>query len=142
MFGQSPQSSLFASVPHSETLARVTSAAIFEIQITAEGSLAVMTGRAGVISAGKVFQSPRRTDLAFLRQSRRIAMTIRARKTLSAAVLRMTKTDPEGDAVACSFAKGFLLVTDAARCQVASTGLRVGRVATVALLMRREIGRN
>ncbi len=64
------------SVSDSEALTRVTPLAILKILITAEDSLAVMTSGAGVISVGKVFQRPRRTNLAFLRQSRRVAVTI------------------------------------------------------------------
>ncbi|MDX6500551.1 MAG: hypothetical protein QOG23_3811, partial [Blastocatellia bacterium] len=70
--GQAP----LPSVSDSEALARVTSPAILKIQITAEDSFAVMTSGAGVVSVGKVFQSPWRTNLSFLRQSRSKAVAI------------------------------------------------------------------
>ena len=76
---------------HLRALARMTSPAILEIQIAAKGSLAVMASSAGVVSAGEVFEGPRRADLSFLRQARRVVMTIRAAETLSPAVLRVTE---------------------------------------------------
>ena len=73
----------------------MTAPAIFEIQIAAEGALAVMTSRAGVISGGEMFQGPRRADLSFLRQSRGVVMTVRATETLARDVLRVTESEAE-----------------------------------------------
>jgi hypothetical protein len=78
-------------VAQPETLARMTSPAILEIQIAAKGSLAVMASSAGVVSAGEVFEGPRRADLSFLRQACRVVMTIGAAETLSPTVLRVTE---------------------------------------------------
>ena len=74
----------------------MTPAAIFEIQVAAEGSLAVMTSEAGIVSGGKVFEGPGRANLAFLRQARRVVMTIGATQTLASAVLRVTEGNAEG----------------------------------------------
>jgi hypothetical protein len=120
----------------------MTSSTIFKIQVAAEGSLAVMTSDAGSVSGGEVFEGPRRTNLSFLRQARRVVMTIRAPETLAPAVLRVTEGDPEGGRVGWSSAKRFLIVTDPTRCQVASVGLRVWRMTGVALVMRGKIRRN
>jgi len=77
----------------------MTSAAIFEIQISAEGSLAVMTSGAGVVSGGEVFERPRRTDLSFLRQARGVVVAIGAAEALASAVLRVTERKAEGGRV-------------------------------------------
>jgi hypothetical protein len=77
----------------------MTPAAIFEIQIAAESSLAVMTSAARVVSGGKVFEGPRRTDLTLLRQARGVVMTIGAPEPLAPAVLRVTEGSAEGGRV-------------------------------------------
>jgi len=73
----------------------MTAPTISEIQIAAEGALAVMTSRAGVISGGEMFQGPRRAELSFLRQPGGVAMTVRATETLARAVLRVTESETE-----------------------------------------------
>src|SRR6266481_1446106 len=87
------------SISHAEALARMTSAAIFKIQISAEGSLAVMTSGAGVVSGGEVFERPRRTDLSFLRQASGVVVAIGAAETLAPAVFRVTERKAEGGRV-------------------------------------------
>ena len=67
----------------------------FEIQVAAERSLAVMTSRAGVVSGGEVFEGPRRADLSFLRQSRRVVVTVAATQMLAPAVLGVTERTAE-----------------------------------------------
>jgi len=84
---------------HSEALANMTSAAIFKIQISAEGSLAVMTSGASVVSGGEVFERPRRTDLSFLRQPDGVVVAIGAAETLASAMLRVTERKAEGGRV-------------------------------------------
>lgn len=91
----SPRSKQQTSIPQSEALSSMTAAAIFKIQIAAEGALAGVTSRAGVISSGEVFQSSRRADLSLLRQSRGVAVTVRATETLARAVLRVTESEAE-----------------------------------------------
>ena len=72
----------------------MTSAAAFEIQIAAEGSLAIMTSRAGV-AVGEMFERPRGADLASLRQTRGVVMTIGATDALARAVLCMAEAEAE-----------------------------------------------
>ncbi len=73
----------------------MTSPAVFEIQIAAEGSLAIMTSRAGVIAVGEMFERPRRADLSPLRQTRSVVMTIGATDALARAVLCVTEAEAE-----------------------------------------------
>ena len=101
-----------------------------------------MTSRAGVVAAGEVFKCPGRTDLSLLWQSCSVVMTVGAIEPLTAAVLRMTESETERGGVGRSPAVRFLIVTNTARCQVASIGLRVRSMTGVALVMRREVCRN
>ena len=64
------------SISNSEAQARVTSAAILEIQIASEGTPSIMTTSAGVVAVREMFERPRRTDLAFLRQARCVDVTV------------------------------------------------------------------
>jgi len=77
----------------------MTPSAIFKIQIATEGPLAVMTSDAGSVSGGEVFEGPRRANLSFLRQARRVVMTIGAPETLAPAVLRVTEGKAKGGRV-------------------------------------------
>jgi len=120
----------------------MTSPATLEIQVAAKGSLAIVTGGAGPVSAGEVFASLGGADLSFLWQSRRVVMTIGAIETLTAAVLRVTESQTERGGVGGSPAIRFLIVTNPARCQVATVGLRVRSMTGVTLVMRREACRN
>ena len=120
----------------------MTSPAVPEIEIAAEGSLAIMTSGAGVVSGGEMFERPGRADLSFLWQPRRVVMTISAIETLAWTVLCMTESEMERGRVGWGSAVRFLIVTNATRGQVASVSLRVRRVTRVALLMRRELRRN
>ena len=120
----------------------MTSPAVLEIEIAAEGSLAIMTSGAGVVSRGEVFERSRRADLSFLRQSGRVVMTIGATETLASAVLRVAEGEAECGRVGGSSAVRLPIVTDAARCQVASISLRVWSMTSVALVMRPEVRRN
>ena len=63
-------------------------------------------------------------------------MTIGAAEPLTAAVLGVTESQTEGRRISRGPAIGLLIVTDSARGKVASFGLRVWSMATVALLMR------
>lgn len=74
----------------------MTAPAGFEIQVAAERSLAIMTGRAGVVAVGKVFEGPRRADLSFLRQPGRVDVAVAATETLAPAVLGVTESPAEG----------------------------------------------
>src|SRR2546430_15667988 len=93
------RSSLLTLIPNPEALARVTSPAAFEIQIAAEGSLAIMTSRAGVVAVGEMFERPRRADLSPLRQTRCVGMTIGAADALPRAILCVTAAEAEGSRV-------------------------------------------
>jgi hypothetical protein len=73
----------------------VTSPAALEIQIAAEGSLAIMTSRAGVVAVGEMFERPRRTDLSFLWQPSGVVMTIGATDALARAMLGVTEAEAE-----------------------------------------------
>ena len=77
----------------------MTSPAVFEIQIAAEGSLAIMTSRTGVVAVGEMFERPRRADLASLRQTRSVVMTIGATDALARAVLCVTEAEAERNRV-------------------------------------------
>ena len=77
----------------------MTPAAIFKIQIAAEGSLAVMTSAAALVAAGEVFEGPRRADLSFLRQARSVIMAIGATETLPPTVLCVTEGETEAGRV-------------------------------------------
>ena len=133
---------LRGSIPDSEALSRMTAPAILEIQIAAERSLAIMTSRAGVVAAGEVFKCPGRADLALLWQSGSVVVTIGAPDPLARTVLGVTEANAERTRVGGSSAVTFLIVTDIARGKVSSIGLRVRSVAGVALVMRRQVGRN
>jgi hypothetical protein len=69
----------------------MTPAAILKVQIAAEGTPSIMTSGASVVSAGEVFQGPRRADLSSLRQARGVIMAIGATETLPPAVLCVTE---------------------------------------------------
>ena len=73
----------------------MTSPAIFEIQIAAEGALAIMTSGAGVVSVGEVCESSGRTDLSSLWQPRGVVMTSGATEVLAGAVLCVTEGEAE-----------------------------------------------
>ena len=133
------QSSLLASIANPEALARMTAPAAFEIQIAAEGSLAIMTSRASVVAVGEMFQRPRRADLSPLRQARSVVMTIGATDALARTVLRVTEADAERFRVSRRSAIKLPIVTDSARCEVASVGLRAGSMTGVALVVRRQV---
>ena len=114
----------------------MTAAAIFEFQIAAEGSLAVVTGSASVVANGEVLQSPRRTDLAPLWQSRGVVVAICAIHALARAVLRVTERQTEGSGSSRCSRVRFLIVTSLARSEVAPVRLRVRSVAGVTLIVR------
>ena len=120
----------------------MTAPAVFKVQIAAEGTLAIVTGGAGVVAARKVLQSAGRTDLAPLWQSRGVVMTIRAGETLARAVLRVTERDPERGGVGRSSRVWFLIVTRLARREVAPIRLGVQSVAGVTLIVRGRPGRD
>ena len=73
----------------------MTSPAVFEIQIAAEGSLAIVTSRAGVVAVGEMFERPRRADLSLLWQRSSVVMTIGATDALARAVLCVTEAEAE-----------------------------------------------
>jgi hypothetical protein len=73
----------------------MTSAAILEIKVTAESSLTVVTGCAGVVAVGEVYKRPGRTDLFPLRETSSVVMTVRAAEPLTSAVLSVTERQAE-----------------------------------------------
>jgi hypothetical protein len=73
----------------------VTPLAVLEIEITSEGSPAIMTSSAGPVPGGEVFQSARRAHLSLLWKSGGVAVTIGATETLARAVLSVTESEPE-----------------------------------------------
>jgi hypothetical protein len=109
-----------SSSPNSKRLPGMTSAAGLEIQIAAEGSFSIMTSGARVVAVGEVFQCPRRTNLASLRQSSGVTVTFGATETLTRAVLRVAERVTKRGRISRRSAIRFLIVTDAARCDVAS----------------------
>ena len=116
----------------------MTSAAVFEIQIAAEGSPPIVTGRARVVAAREMFRRSRGADLSPLRQSGSVAVTVGAIQTLTRAVLRVTEREAERDGSGRSSRIRFLIVAGLARSNVTPVGLSAGRVTGVALIMRRE----
>jgi len=120
----------------------MTAPAVFKVQIAAEGTLAIVTGGAGVVAARKVLQSSGRTDLAPLWKSRGVVMTIRAGETLARAVLGVTEREPERGGAGRSSRVWFLIVTRLARREVAPIRLGVRSVAGVTLIVRGQPGRD
>jgi hypothetical protein len=83
------------SIPDSKALSRMATPAILEIKITAKGSFAIMTSRAGVVARGKVFEGAWRADLSLLRQPSAVVMTICASQPLATAVCCVTEPETE-----------------------------------------------
>ena len=120
----------------------MTAPAILEVQIAAEGSFSVVTGRASVVADREVLQSPRRADLSPLRQPSGVVVTIRASETLARAVLRVAESETKRGRIGRSSRVRFLIVTGLARREVASVHLRVRSVAGVTLIVRGQAGRD
>lgn len=116
----------------------MTAAAILEIQIAAEGSAAVVTGRARIVAGREVFRWPRGAHLSPLRQSGGVVVTVGAIQTLARAVLRVTERIAESDGGGGSARVRFLIMASFAGSDVTAVGLRAGRMTGVALIMRRE----
>ena len=125
-----------SSPSHPKRLTGVTTPAILEIQVAAEGALATVTGCAGVVSGGEVFLSARRADLAPLWQAGGVIVTVVTAEPLARAVLRMAEGEAKSGRVSWGPGVSLLIVTDAARGDVPSLRLRVGRVTFIALVMR------
>ena len=122
----------------------MTAAAIFEGEVASKSTISVMTTRARFATRRyRMFGRRWRTDLARLRKSARNCVTLGARQSLSAAMLRMTERIAKGTRVGRRSRKRFLIVTNSARRDLAST-LRFAarRVTAVALVVSRDSRRN
>ena len=118
----------------------MTPAAIFECEVASKRTIAVVTTRARFATRRyKMFGRRRRTDLARLRKSARNRVTLGARQSLSAAMLRMTERVAKRTRVGGRARERFLIVTNSAGRDLAST-LRFAarRVTAVALIVRRD----
>jgi hypothetical protein len=73
----------------------MTSPAAFEIQIATEGSLAIMTSRAGAVAVGEMFERARGADLSLLWQPSSVVMAIDATDALVRAMLCVTEAEAE-----------------------------------------------
>src|SRR5215213_5353149 len=121
---------------HAEGWARVAALAVFEGDLAAEGALAVVTRETGRAACrDEVFRGRGRTHLASLWRASGSSMTVSARESLSDAVIRMAERVAIGARVGARGPVCFAIVTDSARCNLASGGgfarRRVTRVATV-----------
>ena len=118
--------------------------AVAEAQVAAEGPLAVVTRRARLATRRvEVLGRVRRTDLPRLRRAGGELVAVCTRETLSRTVSRVAESVAKGARVRAGRSVGFLVVTDAARSNLA-TRVRAARgcVTGVAGVMRREICRN
>ena len=118
----------------------MTPAAIFEREVASKSTIAVVTTRARFAARRyKMFGRRRRTDLARLRKPTRDGMTLRARQSLCAAMLRMTEGIAKGTRVRRCSREWFLIVTNSARRDLASA-LRFAarRVTAVTLIVSRD----
>ena len=68
-----------------------------EIQIAAEGSSAVVAGRARVVAGGKVLLRAGRAHLPLLRQPACVAVTVRTVQALARRVISVAKRVTERD---------------------------------------------
>lgn len=114
----------------------MTTAAIFEIQIAAERTPAVVAGCAGAVSCGEVFLSAWRADLAPLWQAGRVIVTVVTTEPLACTVLGMAESEAKSGGVSWSPGVGLPIVTDTAPGDVPSLRLGVRCMTFIALVMR------
>jgi len=119
-----------------ETRARVTTPAILEIQIAAKGPPPVVTGRARTAAHRKVFLRARRTHLPALGETRSLFVTVCAVESLTRAMFCVTEADSIRGGVSRCARVRLRRMTDAARAEITTVGLRIGRMTGVATGMR------
>ena len=119
----------------------MTALAISKTEIAAKISFAVVTRRAGLrAGAAEMLGRRGRADLPRLRRACGEFVAVIAREALACAVFRMTERETKGARVCGSRAIGFLIVTDAARGDLAARiRFTRGCVTRVAVVVRREV---
>ena len=125
---------------HLETGRGVAAATVFEGQVAAKGTLAIVTGEAALPTArSKMLKRLRRTHLAGLWQTCRQCMAIGTSQSLSAPMFRMAERITKGARVGRSSRVRLLVVTNSARGKFPSRRrFTVRRVAGVTLVMGRH----
>src|SRR5436305_1022942 len=125
-----------ARVSEAEGLPLVTELAVGEV-VAAEGPSVVVTRHAVLRAArAEVLRGLRRGDLLRLRRARANLVALFATETLARAVRRVCEADAVGARVCGGARVAPLRVAEAARRDAAPSGLRAGRVALVAVLVR------
>ena len=122
----------------------MTASAIFESEVAAERSFAVMTSRATLPSAcRKMFRRAGRADLFPLWQARDQRVTRRAFQALPGSVFRMSKTEAKRGCTRRGSGERLLIVADTARGDFLSGGRCArGSMAKVTLAVRIQPGGN
>lgn len=109
----------------------MTLAAVFECQVAAKDSPSVVTRSAGLAARGdEVLRGRGRTDLSRLRRSGSQLVTVDAREPVSWTMFGVTECIAIGARVGGRRSIRFLLVTDAARRDLASGGRLARRCMT------------
>ena len=99
----------------------MTALAIAEAEISAKRSLAGVTGGACLCArGGEVLDRGGRAHLSRLRRARRELVAVGARESLARSVVRVTKRVAISTRVSAGRPVGFLIVTDAARRDLAA----------------------